>query len=224
METELYTHASLIFTTNENARRSFIQHYGIPAERVRVVGAGVDQAHEHPEKSYDEQTILFVGIDFERKGGPALLKAFGKVRRQLPRARLLIAGPRPGPAQDGVDWLGHISDRQRVNQLFSMSTVFALPAICDPFPGAIREAMSHGLPVIASQVDAMAEMVEEGVTGYLVPPGRPDLLAEKLEKLLESPEICAEFGRAGRARVEHQFLWPQVVTRVEEGLKDVTKG
>jgi starch synthase len=220
LETELYTHASLIFTTNENARRSFIQHYGIPAERVRVVGAGVDQVHEHPEKSYDEQTILFVGIDFERKGGPTLLKAFGDVRRQLPRARLLIAGPRPGPAQDGVDWLGHIADRQWVNQLFSESTIFALPAMCDPFPGAIREAMSHGLPVVASHVDGIPEMVEEGATGYLVPSGNVDLLAESLRNLLESPRCCAELGGAGRARVQKQFLWQQVVDRVEEGLRD----
>lgn len=79
LETELYTRASLIFPTNENGRQSFIQHYGIPPERVPVVGAGVDQVHGHPEKTYDEQTILFVGIDFERKGGT------------LPRRRALCA-------------------------------------------------------------------------------------------------------------------------------------
>lgn len=219
LETELYSRVSLIFTTNENTRQSFIQHYHIPPERVRVVGAGVDQVHEHPGKNYDEQTVLFVGIDFERKGGPTLLEAFAEVRKRLPRARLMIAGPRPGPPQDGVTWLGHISERQRVNQLFAESTVFALPAICDPFPGAIREAMSHGLPVIASQVDAMAEMVEEGVTGFLVPPRNAEALADRMGRLLLSPKLCAEMGEAGRNRARERFLWTQVVDRIEKGLR-----
>jgi glycosyltransferase involved in cell wall biosynthesis len=224
LETELYTGASLIFTTNENARQSFIQHYGIPPERVLVVGAGVDQVYEHPEKTYDEQAILFVGIDFERKGGPTLLKAFAEVRKRLAQARLLIAGPKPGPPQAGVSWLGHVSDRPRVDQLFSESTVFALPAICDPFPGAIREAMSQGLPVIASQVDAMAEMVEEGVTGFLVPPGNAEALADRMVRLLSSPELCAKMGEAGRNRVRERFLWTQVVDRVEGGLRSCRTG
>jgi glycosyltransferase involved in cell wall biosynthesis len=224
LETDLYTRASLIFTTNENARQSFIKHYGIQAERVRVVGAGVDQVYEHAEKTYNEQTILFVGIDFERKGGPTLLKAFAEVRKQIPQARLLIAGPRPGPEQDGVIWLGHVSDRQRVNEIFAEATVFTLPAICDPFPGAIREAMSHALPVIASQVDAMAEMVEEGVTGFLVPPGNAETLAGRMVRLLLSPKLCAEMGEAGRNRVRERFLWSQVVDRVEEGLRICSSG
>jgi glycosyltransferase involved in cell wall biosynthesis len=221
LETELYTRASLIFATSENARRSLIQHYGIPPECVRVVGAGVERAYEHPGKAYDEQTVLFVGIDFERKGGPTLLQAFAEVRKRLPGAKLLIAGPRPLPPQDGVTWLGHVSDRHRVDQLFSEATVFAMTPICDPFPGAIREAMSHGLPVVASQVDGIPEMVEEGVTGYLVPSGNVDVLAERLASLLASPQRCADFGGAGRSRVEKQFLWRQVVDRVEEGLRDV---
>jgi glycosyltransferase involved in cell wall biosynthesis len=219
LETELYTRASLIFATNENARRSFMQHYRIPAERVCVVGAGVDQVHEHPEKTYNEHTILFVRIDFERKGGPTLLKAFAEVRKRLPQARLLIAGPRPGAPQDGVNWLGHVADRDGVNQLFSESTVFAMAPVCEPFGLVLIEAMSHGLPVVCSTADAMAEIVQEGKTGYLVPPGDAAALTERLITLLESPSLCSELGRAGRMRVEQQFLWAQVVDRIETGLR-----
>lgn len=223
LEAELYTRASLIFATNENARQSFIHHYRIPPERVRVVGAGVAQVHKHPGKTHDEQTVLFVGIDFERKGGPTLLKAFAGVKKRLPWARLVIVGPRPGAPQDGVIWLGHVSDRQRVNQLFAESTVFAMTSICDPFPGAIREAMSHGLPVVASQADAMAEMVQEGETGFLVPVGDSDALADRLTTLLSSPELCATMGGKGRERVGEQFLWHQVIDRIEDGLREVCR-
>jgi alpha-maltose-1-phosphate synthase len=221
LETELYSRASLIFTTNENARQSFIQHYGIPSDRVRVAGAGVDQVHEHPQKTYNEQTILFVGIDFERKGGPTLLKAFAEVRKRLPQAKLMIAGPRPGAPQDGVEWLGHVSDRQKVRELFSGSTVYAMPSICDPFGLALIEAMSHGLPVVGSTVDAMVEIVDEGVTGFLVAPDNPGTLSDRLIHLLSSPGVCADLGDAGRKRVQKQFLWKQVVDRVVNGLRFV---
>ncbi len=219
LESELYTRASLIFATNENARQSFIEHYRIAPERVRVVGAGVDRVYEHPEKTYEEQTVLFVGIDFERKGGPTLLKAFAEVRKRLPRATLLIAGPRSGVPQEGVIWLGLVSDRQRVNQLFEASTVFAMPSICEPFGLTLIEAMSHGLPVVGSSADAMPEIVEEGKTGYLVPPGDRDALADRLTSLLSSPELCGEMGKAGRLFVEKEFQWQQVVDRIEEGLR-----
>jgi glycosyltransferase involved in cell wall biosynthesis len=208
----------MIFTTNENARQSFIQHYGMTAERVRVVGAGVDKVYEHPGKTYDECTILFVGIDFERKGGPTLLKAFAQVRKRVPLARLLIVGPRPGPPQEGVEWLGHIRDRKKIHQLFSESTLFAMPSICDPFGLVLVEAMSHGLPVVSSQSDAMQEIVKDNSTGYCVPAGDAEALADRISQLLMSPQLCAELGQAGRNRAQERFLWTQVVSRIETGL------
>ena len=187
-----------------------------------MVGAGVDQVHEHPGKTYDEHTILFVGIDFERKGGATLLKAFEQVRKRVPQAKLLIAGPKPGAAQEGVEWLGHVGNRDRVNELFSGATVFAMAPVCDPFPGAIREAMSHGLPVVASRADAIGEMVQDGETGFLVPVGDAVTLADRIVRLLLSPKLCNEMGEAGRNRVRERFLWSQVVDQTEAGLREAS--
>jgi len=86
------------------------------------------------------------------------------------------------------------------------------------------EAMSHGLPVIGSVADAMAEIIDEGQTGYLIPVGDHKTLAERLILLLSSPNLCADFGRAGKLKVATQFLWPQVVTRIEDGLRIVVGG
>ena len=70
------------------------------------------------------------------------------------------------------------------------------------------------------EVDGMAEMVEEGVTGLLVPGGNIEALSDRMVELLNSPKRCAEMGEAGRARVREKFLWTQVVDRIEAGLRN----
>ncbi|HJP60179.1 MAG TPA: glycosyltransferase family 4 protein [Gemmatimonadaceae bacterium] len=217
LETELYQSSALILTASENTKRSFVQHFGVNASRVAVVAEGVDRTHEHGGKTYTEETVLFVGIDFIRKGGPTLLRAFQAVRRRRPNAQLLIVGPDPGVPQGGVTWLGH-ADRKKLDALFAQATVFALPSICEPFGLAMIEAMSHGLPVVGTTIDAMAEIVDEGESGFLVRPGDADALAERLAQLLGDPGLAQQMGTHGREKVRRQFLWQQVVDRVESAL------
>jgi glycosyltransferase involved in cell wall biosynthesis len=117
-----------------------------------------------------------------------------------------------------VFWLGHINDRKRLHQIFAEATVFAMPSICEPFGLAILEAMSHGLPVIGSTVDAMPELIEDGTTGYLIKPGDSEALADRLVQLLSNPDACIRMGQAGRTRVGQQFLWQHAVDRIEHAL------
>jgi glycosyltransferase involved in cell wall biosynthesis len=217
LETDLYQSSALLLTASENTKRSLVQHFGVDQSRVTVVAEGVDRIHEHVDKTYAEDTVLFVGIDFSRKGGPTLLRAFEIVRRRRPGAKLWIVGPDPGEAQDGVTWLRR-ANRERLNTLFAQATVFVLPSICEPFGLAMIEAMSHGLPVVGSTIDAMGEIVEEGQTGFLVPPGDSVTLAERLVRLLSDSSLAREMGSRGQARVGNHFLWRQVVDRVEAAL------
>lgn len=223
LETALYRRCAILLTASENTRSSLVEHYGISPSRVRVVGLGTDAVYEHPGKTYDESTILFIGIDFDRKGGAALLEAFGEVRQRLPEARLFVVGPRPREPQSGVAWLGHVTGRTRVCELLSRATVLALPSICEPYGFPLIEAMSHGLPVVGSRADAMPEIVQEGVTGYLVKPGDAHALADRLIRLMSSPGLCAKMGSAGRARVAANFLWKHVADRIESGLREVCR-
>ena len=224
LETRLYQSCAVLFTASENTRSSLLHDYSVEASRVRVVGEGVDAVHEHPGKSYNESTVLFVGIDFERKGGPVLLRAFAQVKNRVPAAKLIIVGPRACSAQEGVLWLGHVTDRKQLSKLFSEATVGVLPSICEPFGLSLIEAMAHGLPVIGSSRDAMPEIIDNGRSGYLVDAGDSHALAERLIELLSSPELCARLGSYGRARVTERFLWNHVVGAVEAGLRDVCAG
>jgi glycosyltransferase involved in cell wall biosynthesis len=107
--------------------------------------------------------------------------------------------------------------------LFSRPSLFAMPSVCEPFGLVLVEAMSHGLPVIDSTADAMAEIVEEAKTGFLVSVDDAEALADRLACLLSSPRLCEQFGQAGRERVEREFLWSQVVGEIEDGLRDLCR-
>ena len=108
-EAAVYRGARVIAAFSENVARSLARDYGVDPARVAVVGAGANVFPPEAPRRDDGRTVLFVGKDFGRKGGPILLDAFARVRRRVPRARLLIAGPRHAPAlPEGAFHLGPV--------------------------------------------------------------------------------------------------------------------
>lgn len=86
----------------------------------------------------------------------------------------------------------------------------------EPFGLINLEAMACETPVVASAVGGILEVVEDGKTGLLVPPAKPEALAQALTRVLENPELGARMGRAGRKRVEEKFSWVSVAERTEQ--------
>lgn len=224
LETDLYEHADVLLTASENTRRSIIDDYGITPDRVRVVGEGTRGVPDCTGKRYDQKSVLFVGIDFDRKGGPWLLEAFERVRTRIPDAQLHIVGPAPRKPQPGVTWHGHVSDRAAMDELLAAATVLTLPSLCEPFGLALVEGMAHRLPVVGTRIDAMAEIVDNGSTGYLVPARDPVALADRLVELLASPMLCEQFGARAQQVVQEKFLWSQVVDRTVAALSEAVAG
>ncbi len=212
-----------VFTFSEYLRQSFIRDYHVLASRVFNVGGGINLTSfpaPNPAKDYTANRILFIGTQFERKGGPQLLEAFRIVRQSIPNAELHIVGPATVPGlPPGAVAHGHLSkanpaDAARLEALFRDSTLFALPSLYEPFGIAPLEAMLYGIPCVVTDAWALAESVTPSLTGALVEKGSVPDLAAKLLELLSDPEKLRQMGRLGRDQVLAQYTWPTVVERM----------
>ncbi len=225
-ERAVYRGLDRIFVMSDYLRRSFIEDYNIPASRVCTLGAGVnlDTIPEPPSgKRYDTKEVLFIGVDFARKGGPQLLEAFRHVREVHPEATLHIVGPHTlniRPDQErGVQFHGFLSksspkDWSTLRGLFERSSLFVLPSLYEPFGISILEAMLYQIPAVVSRAWAMEEMVMPGVTGEHVEPGSVNDLIDRLTTLLRSPELLKKMGETARNFVLQRHTWPQVIDRM----------
>jgi glycosyltransferase involved in cell wall biosynthesis len=218
-EGALYRGAVAVACFSEHVARSMIHDYGVDPARIEVVGAGANVFPEQAPRRDDGRTIVFVGREFERKGGHVLLDAFARVRRKFPKARLLVAGPPiPRSTQLGVAWLGYVP-LEELAALFAQATVFALPTLSEPFGIAYLDALACGVPCVGTRIEAVPEIVRDGVTGLLVPPGDPAALADALERLLADPAGARAMGARGRAWVSAGALWGHVGGRLERVLE-----
>jgi glycosyltransferase involved in cell wall biosynthesis len=209
--------ATTVFTFSEFARRSVVEDYGCAPSRVVAIGAGANQLITTlGEKDYAQPRALFVGRPFELKGGATLLKAWSVVRGRVPNAELIIAGPRDGPPRrlgPGVTWLGHV-DRAQLDRLYKAATVFVLPSMFDAWGHVFVEAMGYGLPCIGTTCCAMPEIIDDGVTGRLVPRGEAEPLADALIELLTDSNKAETMGRMAHAIVLERLTWAHVTDRL----------
>jgi glycosyltransferase involved in cell wall biosynthesis len=207
-ERALYNRLDLIFPMSRWLADSFINDNGVPSRKVIPIGAGINlpRIREIVNKDYTAPRILFVGKDFERKGGPALLKAFERVRREIPDAELTIIGPVLPSPPAGVRCLGFISKGdpaglERLLAEYERATVFAMPSLYEPYGIVFAEAMAHRLPCIGADNCAMPEIIRQGNTGFVVPVGDDAALANRLIELLQGPTRVSPDGRQGLRQV-----------------------
>ncbi len=218
LERALYQGATRVFTRSSNISRSLVEQYGCDPGRVICVYAGgnIAAGNAPPENDgYRNGVILFVGTDWKRKGGPELVRAFERVRRRFPTARLQVVGCSPALNAPGVEVIGRLP-LEAMPQYYLRASVYCLPTRVEPFGATIVEAMAYRLPVVATRVGAVPDMVEDHHTGYLIAPGDVDGLAAALERLLSSPETCRRFGEAGYRLVMDRYRWERVGERIRQ--------
>ena len=207
----VFGNASAIVAWSDWVRRSLIEEYGAADERVTVIPAGTDVAFWSPRDDEPRGVaaarpvrFLFVGGDFERKGGPLLLDVF---RRQLAGAcelHLVTAGD--VPATRGVFvYRGVNAFSNELRDLFHQCDVFVLPTLGDASPHAIVEAMAAGLPVVATRVGAIPEVVAHGVNGFVVTRDDAAGLTRVLRRLAEDGELRARMAAESRVRATLLF-------------------
>jgi glycosyltransferase involved in cell wall biosynthesis len=189
---------------------------GVAASVLRGAGVHVrDQAGIAP----DEIVVAMVSVLRADKRHEVALDAITALRRRFPRLRLLIAGDGPSrgelerrAADSGGVLLGHRDD---VAAILDAADVFLHTSSVDAFPTALLEAMAASVPVVATAVGGVPEIVKDGVTGVLVePPPQPGRFVRALEPLLDNRELRRALGENGRCRFEREFTVERWVGRM----------
>jgi len=207
------------------AQRSFVRDYGVPEERTCVVPPGVDLARWQPLErvaTAELPKLLFVGGHFERKGGDLLLDVFRAHLRG--RATLDLVTRDPIAEEEGVRvHRGLTPDSPKLRELYREASVFVLPTRGDCFSIASMEAMATGLPVVVSDVGGIAEIVEHGQSGYLMPVNDGRALRAHLEDLLTDAARRRAFGARGRELVTQRFDAEKTARQLLEIMTEVAR-
>jgi sugar transferase (PEP-CTERM/EpsH1 system associated) len=207
-----------------------VQEVGIPRHKTLVVPNGIDVRNfEHlPAK---QQARAMLRLSFERM-------LIGTVARLDPVKRLdvllqamqslsdvyaVVVGDGPERAQleamserSGLAGRVHFAGQQdEVRTWLAALDVFVLSSDWEGMPNAVLEAMAAGLPVVATAIGGMPQLVVDGVTGLLVPPRDPDALARAITRLLREPDLRHQMGQAGRERVKKRFTVERMVSKTE---------
>ena len=182
------------------------------SNRIRAI---VTVANLRPEKSHE--TLIAAAA--------SLAGSYGEVRYQIvgdgPKRRELEALAVTHGVADRVQFLGH---REDVPAILSAADAFVLPSRSEAFPNSAIEAMAAGLPVIASAVGGLVDLIDHGRTGLLTAPGDRDALASSLRYLIDEPERATAMGRAARAEVQQRYSFDRMIAAFEDlyltGLRD----
>ena len=221
-EKNLYAGMDYIFPMSKWLARSFIEDFDVNARKVIPVGAGINlpRIMEPAEKNAGNHKILFVGVDFERKGGQVLLDAFSNVRKKIRGVELNIVGPAHiENLPDGARCLGRISKQtdeglDKLLKLYSEASIFVLPSLYEPFGIAFAEAMAHKLPCIGSSICAMPEIIDEGVNGFLVEPNNSKSLEDRILMLLGDNSLRESMGEAAYRKYYNNYRWDIVTGKI----------
>lgn len=201
-------------TTATPGRRHYTVYNAVDVERIRRSALSSSES-QSVRTSGSRKIIGIVGRLAEQKGHAVLLEAMKEVVRKVHDAVLLVIGDGPernsleqtaesSGLKERVKWLG-VKPQEEVFRLYGSMDVFAMPSLYEGFGLTAAEAMAAELPVVGTAIEGLSEVVEDGVTGYLVPLGDSKAIAQKLIALLNDAGLRRRMGQAGYERVKERF-------------------
>lgn len=209
MTAGIYRDARSLLPWSRLVQRSLVATYGVDEARTAVVPAGVDVQAWNRTVPYSgtstDVNILFVGGDFLRKGGDLLLRTAAWEEFRHCRFHI-VTKSFAGTAGPNVEvYRGMQANSPELRALYAKADLFVLPTRADLSPAVLCEAMAFGIPVVATGVGGLDEIVEEGRTGFIVPVDDEEAFAARVRSLAASPELRERMGRAARTRVEAHY-------------------
>jgi len=228
-----------VLSISEFAADYLINRFHLQESRISVIGNPIDTEKfsppEYPEKPHMCRKILSVAGITPIKGQLQLVKVAEKLRAMGKVFSMTIAGMvKPGGLEyfesikayisnhhleDVVTLTGTISEKDLIG-LYKTCDIFAFGSSWESFGLPVAEAMACGKPVVGFDVASLPELVQDGITGFLVPRGNLDVFADRLEHLIANPERCLKMGARGRAEIVTRFSVKEYTNRLTDQIRD----
>ena len=233
---------SIIFLHGEANRKRFLELFNIPRERLHLIPLGNEQIFQmlskpempninlrrHYRLKSHNKVVLFFGNITRSKGVSDLIKAFKTVYTQEPEARLLIAGM---PSKDmEMNQLINLASQLKISSavifdtryipmdevgpLMQLATVVVYPYINSTQSAALQTAYTFSKPVITTNVGGLPEAVDDGKSGFLVPPNSPNKLGEAILKITSDPRLAKEMGEYANHISQTRFAWDPIAEKI----------
>lgn len=218
----LYT-VDHVVVVSESTRQEMIG-LDVPARKISVVPDGFDRPLQVNNEAHigSQLRLLCVGTCYYRKGIEYLLRAIkclkekkivldlvGDLTHDVPYALRMKALAKELGLEESVIFHGWVSENQ-LWKLYAGADIYVLPSLWEGFGIVLMEAMFFGLPIVATDVGAIPELIKDGENGFLVPPADSNLLAAAIDRLIEDPLLRERLGRNGQTKCKKSLTWEQV--------------
>jgi glycosyltransferase involved in cell wall biosynthesis len=219
LEKAILQAADHVFTVSECAREDLIDHYALPPEKVTHAGTGFGMIQPwEGKRDYSSRTILFVAKQrFEEKGGLLLLEGFRLAQARDPRLKLVVVATEPYRSlveaipgtefRSGIPW-------KELEGLFNTSSLFAMPAIREPWGLVYLEALACRTPILGLNRNAVPEFTQHGKFGFMVDEPSVESVASALCEALSDTERLANMGCLAQKHVQNFYSWDRTAMRI----------
>ena len=210
---------------NSRASADQLQREGVPARKITMIGNGLDVArYVAPRTRRSLRRVTVVANLRKLKGHDVLVDAAADILRRFPDARFEFIGEGPergelearAAARGVAHAIAFAGRNDDIPARLAAGDIFVLPSRSESFPNAVLEAMAAGLPIVASGVGGIVELIENGRTGWLTPPGEAAPLADRVMHLMASPDEAAKMGAAARADALARFSFDRMIAGFDE--------
>jgi glycosyltransferase involved in cell wall biosynthesis len=224
IEIKLIKRANVLTTVSHSVVNE-LKEYGVDPNSIEVIGNGVDETLFTPiKKRSGDRYILYTGRLAYRKGLFDLIECSQYIFRECPDVHFVITGKGPilnklkkaimkRGYEDRFRFLGYVS-RERLIEVYQNATIFLLPSHYEGLPTVLLEAMSCGLPVVATAVSGTLDVISNGENGILIPPKNPKFMANAILTLLDDGQLRRQLGVAARKTIEERYTWKLISEKI----------